>query len=372
MSPISLSDCLHRLVVVDNLTGACTTSGHSGTPRSRLSRPSCLCQCSMFLCCRWWNSCRTSSSSSPRVCRLLPSRLSMCPRSHKTGLSSAWLTICVHRRRPNSWWKCQRSYPIVQRNVDFPVPHCRCGRGGLQQRLVEHNIAFTTVVSLDSAEQRFVDGLMVEVLKIFAEDKAQQLVAEVVKISLQDRVHHRLVELALSLDRVQQRLVELIFAPGASVCKRFLEGKWGGRECACDECTFPHSWAELHPEASAHEYEMASYFDAGVRGLAPGDCARAVRTWKFGHYWLLFFRNTWLDSGYRFFDSSWRILDEFPVFSSWRWARILRAIHVLLFCFFFGSSSLEKCAQSLLRLRGLPELLALGILAAVSGMHEKS
>ena len=32
--------------------------------------------------------------------------------------------------------------------------------------------------------------------------------------------------------------------------------------------------------------------------------------------------------------------------------------------FFFGSCSLEKCAQSLLRLRGLLELMALGILQA--------
>ena len=92
----------------------------------------------MFLCCRWWNSCRTSFDSSPRVCRWFPSRLSTCPRSHKTGLSSAWLTICVNRRQRNSWWKCVRSYPVliysgnVEQNVDIPVPHSRGGRGGLQ------------------------------------------------------------------------------------------------------------------------------------------------------------------------------------------------------------------------------------------------
>ena len=50
--------------------------------------------------------------------------------------------------------------------------------------------------------------------------------------------------------------------------------------------------------------------------LSLGDCARAVRSWKSGHYWLLFLRNTWLDSGYRFFDCSQKLLDEFPVFSS--------------------------------------------------------
>ena len=47
------------------------------------------------------------------------------------------------------------------------------------------------------------------------------------------------------------------------VCKRFLESRWGGRECACGQgCTFAHSRAELHPEASAHEHDLAAYFDA--------------------------------------------------------------------------------------------------------------
>ena len=47
------------------------------------------------------------------------------------------------------------------------------------------------------------------------------------------------------------------------VCTRFLEHPlarpvW---RCACgDRCTFAHSWAELHPEASAHEHHLSSYF----------------------------------------------------------------------------------------------------------------
>ena len=47
------------------------------------------------------------------------------------------------------------------------------------------------------------------------------------------------------------------------VCMRFLEHQMGRPvwECAYgDRCTFAHSWAELHPEASAHERELASYF----------------------------------------------------------------------------------------------------------------
>ena len=47
------------------------------------------------------------------------------------------------------------------------------------------------------------------------------------------------------------------------VCTRFLEHQLGRPvwECAYgDRCTFAHSWAELHPEASAHEQQLASYF----------------------------------------------------------------------------------------------------------------
>ena len=47
------------------------------------------------------------------------------------------------------------------------------------------------------------------------------------------------------------------------VCVRFLEFQQGRpvRGCAYgDRCTFAHSWAELHPEASAHERYLASLF----------------------------------------------------------------------------------------------------------------
>ena len=47
------------------------------------------------------------------------------------------------------------------------------------------------------------------------------------------------------------------------VCTRFFEHQLGRPvwECACgDRCTFAHSWAELHPEASAHDQQLASYF----------------------------------------------------------------------------------------------------------------
>ena len=57
--------------------------------------------------------------------------------------------------------------------------------------------------------------------------------------------------------------VETRFAAGfrpLPVCTRILELHMGRpvRECAYgDRCTFAHSWGELHPQASAHEHELA-------------------------------------------------------------------------------------------------------------------
>ena len=68
--------------------------------------------------------------------------------------------------------------------------------------------------------------LALHVLKIFTQDRVQQLFAELIpRFSLtilsRDRVQQRVMVLiimvtALSWDRVQQRLVEQIFAPGVS------------------------------------------------------------------------------------------------------------------------------------------------------------
>ena len=78
--------------------GRCSGTQASGTSWSRLS---------MLLCCRWWNSCRMFTISSPRVCRLLPSRLSSCPRS--SSRTSSCDACVVSRSWRNSWWKCRRS-----------------------------------------------------------------------------------------------------------------------------------------------------------------------------------------------------------------------------------------------------------------------
>ena len=62
------------------------------------------------LCYRWWNSCWMSTISSPRACRLLPSRLFTCPRS---SLRTSPRDVCVATRNwRNNWWKCRRSHLI--------------------------------------------------------------------------------------------------------------------------------------------------------------------------------------------------------------------------------------------------------------------
>ena len=76
----------------------CSGTQASGTSWSGLS---------MLLCCRWWGSCRMFTISSPRVCRLLPSRLSTCPRS--SSRISPRDAHVVSRSWRISWWKCRRS-----------------------------------------------------------------------------------------------------------------------------------------------------------------------------------------------------------------------------------------------------------------------
>ena len=133
-------------------------------------------------------------------------------------------------------------------------------------------------------------------------------------------------------DRAQQRLVEQILIFCSRPCPRtgFSSASWrrdrvsasaswrasgvdGG--CACGHgCTFAHSWAELHPGASAHEHELASHFvDWGVRGLAsphsiPG-CHSLVILPRAPCLWLFLvcvcvlpveYRYAWLHSGYMY------------------------------------------------------------------------
>ena len=63
----------------------------------------------MFLCRRWWTSCRTLSNSFVHS-HLILSRLSKCPRSCLS--MSLCARPCALRSWWNSWWKCRRSFPI--------------------------------------------------------------------------------------------------------------------------------------------------------------------------------------------------------------------------------------------------------------------
>ena len=83
-------------------------------------------------------------------------------------------------------------------------------------------------------------------------------------------------------------------------------------------------WRYSHLDPGHYFYELDLAADDS--GCLRGDYARAVRTWKSGHYFQgpslagLFLRNSWFDSGYMYLDSSWRLLDEFLIFST-SWGR---------------------------------------------------
>ena len=59
------------------------------------------------------------------------------------------------------------------------------------------------------------------------------------------------------------RGADLRLVPGVSASASWrASGVDGGAPLVASGCTFAHSRAELHPEGSAHEHELASYFDA--------------------------------------------------------------------------------------------------------------
>ena len=97
-------------------------------------------------------------------------------------------TVCVNRRRRNSWWKCRRSFPIprlqriVEQNVDIPVQ--RGGGGGSLQglrpgqgstaRKVEHTVDTPAVV---------VVWLVMAAFKVSPRDRVQQRFVEQIPLS---------------------------------------------------------------------------------------------------------------------------------------------------------------------------------------------
>ena len=241
---------------------------------------------------RWWKSCRRSMR------RCLPSRLSTCPRSHRTGHRSAWGTVCVSRRWRTSWWMCPRSSPILRCTglwsrtwtFQFSVAGGGVFKGYAQNRMQ---------LRLSSSKPLTFQFRVVEVFQALAPGQGSAASSCHVgaaddaglgfffrtfpreKISAGFGPHSR-SELAADFNpwtpaayaesepeseaEVEEGAVTR-FAAGfrpLRVCMRFLEHQVGRPvwECAYgDRCTFAHSWAELHPEASAHEQQLASYFD---------------------------------------------------------------------------------------------------------------
>ena len=120
--------------------------GTGGTRGSGMRSP----RISMFLCRRWGNSCRTSSSSSPLVCRWLPSRLSKCRRSSWTRLRSAWGIVCASRRWWNSWCMCRLSCLILRSSSLLP----------------SRSLTFQFRVEMEEG--------YVEVFKVLSQDRIQQ------------------------------------------------------------------------------------------------------------------------------------------------------------------------------------------------------
>ena len=156
----------------------------------------------MFLCRRWWISCRTLSSSF--VCsHLIQSRLSKYPRSCLS--MSPCARLCASRSWQNSWWKCRRS---------FPIPRC----SGLWSSTSTFQFL---VVKGDS-----------QVHKVFFPDRVQQrrpscrsltFRVEVFKVLALDRVRQRLRLFTLQLVRMMTRmsLVKGFFAlfPALKKCE---------------------------------------------------------------------------------------------------------------------------------------------------------
>ena len=124
-------------------------------------------------------------------------------------------------------------------------------------------------------------------------------------------------------------------------------------------------WLALGPGVYAPVYggfwKNFSFLSTWVTAPEPSAHGNLGITSAFPSLAGLFLRKTWLDSGYMFLVSSSFLLDKFSAFSSeWELGSCGRFTS-LLSGVIFTSCSMVKCARSMLRLRGLPELMALGI-----------
>ena len=153
-------------------------SGICGAPWSRPSTLFLWCLFSSTLCRRWWNSCRTSCSSLPRIYRWFPSRSSLCRRS---CLTKFLRDVCVATRSwRNSWWKCRRF--STSSNSGFPSRSTTIQFRMVVVELLEVFKAF----SLDTVR---LSGLRTRLLTF----QLRAVVSGVFKVFSQNRVQLRLL-----------------------------------------------------------------------------------------------------------------------------------------------------------------------------------
>ena len=155
----------------------------------------------MFLCRRWWTSCRMSCSSWQRSCWWLPSRLSKCRRSCLTIFHRD--VGVATRSWWNSWWKFRRPCLTLRYSGLWS------STSTFQFLVVEDQALVFKVFFQDSVLQRrlpenaFLSGLW---------SRSSIFPVEAFKIFAQDRVHPLLRTFQLVLMMLWMRLVMVFFA----------------------------------------------------------------------------------------------------------------------------------------------------------------
>ena len=271
--------------------GFCGTLGRT----SWISPPSC--RSSMILCRRWEREQVVEFMRKIDALALDELVIAVPKISLLTGSQNA-VRVLV-RAWQTGWWKCLRSYSSLQQRtseqiIDIPVPQGRGGRGGfggLQGvSQGQGSTAFSGADHVDFPVPR-CEGLQgflprqgstassssSHVRAGAADEQVRGGVRTRGRNWVRTLIHGlwRLVPspwraLTTSLRRSRRRrwwwrmqrlALQLAFglcgsARGSSSTS--WDGQCGGANG--DRCTLAHSWAELHPEASAHEQQLASYF----------------------------------------------------------------------------------------------------------------
>ena len=155
----------------------------------------------------------------------------------------------------------------------------------IQQRLWSRTLTFQFLMVM-------VDGSVMEAVKVSPRDRVQQRSVEQISLTFQFRVVEVLTDQVLLLhprahlgagfnpwtpaahgdsmaleedeleseSEVEEEDAETRFEAAFRPLRVCMHMGRPVRGCAYgDRCTFVHSWAELHPEASAHDHELASY-----------------------------------------------------------------------------------------------------------------